>query len=144
MQKKIGLGLAALNLVAMSALALAGCGGNNNQFPEDFRGTYEMSRLLGTDNAQITVGTNSLTMAECDVNCPDLTMTFTRIECTTESAGDTCTVESADCTGTITEGLGVTRNLEIELTAKPGLTGEAAEHRQVNCYQHSGNISQAS
>lgn len=116
-----------------------GCGAKN-ELPDDFRGTYTMSRLIGTDNATITVSANSLTMADCDVNCPDLVMNFTKIECTTQSGLDTCTVESDDCTGTIEEGIGSPRSLDITLTAKPGLTGEAAEHRQVNCYQHSGNI----
>src|SRR5690349_11933386 len=93
--------------VMMLALAAVGCGGggNANEFPEDFRGVYEQQRLFGS-NAHITVGANSLTMADCTANCPDLVMTFTSITCEAyQGTGgpDRCTVESADCTGTITE-----------------------------------------
>ena len=128
-------------LLIVVTLGLIGCG-NNNEFPSELRGTYEMSRLLGTDNVHIAVDANSFTMSECDVNCPDLTMRFTTIDCTTNAGLRTCHVESADCTGTVEEGIGSTRSLSVSLTAKPGLTGEAAEHRQVNCYQHSGDLSQ--
>lgn len=141
MRTNNGVKVCFVGLVTVVLLAMAGCG-KKNELPDDFRGNYTMSRLLGTDNVTITVDANSLTMSECDVNCPDLTMRFTKIDCTTSAGLDTCTVESDDCTGTIEEGIGSSRNLEITLTAKPGLTGEAAEHRQVNCYQHSGNISQ--
>ncbi len=129
-------------LVLMSGVA--GCGGTPaNEFPEDFRTTYTQQRLFGS-NARITVSANSLTMADCTANCPDLVMRFTSISCEPyQGTGgpDRCTVESADCTGTVTEAA-MGRSLDVELTAKPGLTGEAAEHRQVNCYQHSGNITQ--
>jgi hypothetical protein len=128
-------------LVIVVTASLFGCA-KKNELPEDFRGTYTMTRLLGQDNAQIAVDATSLTMSECDVNCPDLVMRFTSVTCTTDFGLDTCQVESADCTGTVSERSGTPRTLDVELTAKPGLTGAAAEHRQVNCYQHSGAINQ--
>jgi hypothetical protein len=126
----------------LASLVSVGCQ-NAHEIPENLRGNYEMSRLLGTDNVTIAVSANTLTMSECDVNCPELTMRFTSIDCTSESGLAVCTVESEDCTGTIEEGIGTGRSLDVNLTAKPGLTGEAAEQRQVNCYQHSGSLSQS-
>jgi len=118
-----------------------GCGGGaNNELPESFRGTFEMTRLLGTDNVTMTVGPNSITMAGCDVNCPDATLPFTTITCPEH---DTCNVAGPDCTGTIELWTTSGRALEISLTAVPGLTGDAAEHRQVNCYQYSGTTESA-
>ena len=124
--------------MTMVAMTMLGCGSGTpaNELPVSFRGTFEMTRLLGTDDAMITASANSLAMADCDVNCPDTTLPFTTITCATDTE---CTVAGADCTGTIELGeMGGQHYLDISLTAVPGLEGEAATHRQVNCFQYSG------
>jgi hypothetical protein len=123
-------------------VALAGCGGGaSNELPEDFRGTFEMTRLLGTDNAMLTVGPTGITMAGCDINCPAPTLTFTSVTC---PESDTCNVVGPQCTGTIELWRTSGRSLEITLTPVPGATGEAETARQVDCYQYSGSTESAS
>lgn len=131
-------GIGMMVLAMTMATVMLGCGGGTpaNELPMTFRGVYEMTRLLGTDNAMITAGANSLSMAGCDVNCPDATLPFTTITCSSDT---TCNVAGADCTGTIElSTMGSQHYLDISLTAVPGLEGEAATHRQVNCYQYGG------
>jgi len=120
------------------SVMMMGCGSGTpaNELPQSFRGNFEMTRLLGTDDATVTAGANSLSMAGCDVNCPDATLPFTTITCSSDTL---CNVAGADCTGTIElASMGGQHYLDISLTAVPGLEGEAATHRQVNCYQYSG------
>lgn len=125
---------------AALVLALVGCGGGaSNELPEEFRGTFEMTRLLGTDNAMLTVGPTGITMAGCDINCPRPSLTFTSVTC----ADDTCTVAGPECTGTIQLWTVSGRSLEIDLTVVPGATGEAATERQVDCFQYSGSTESA-
>ena len=123
----------------LTILIGVGCGGGaSNELPESYRGSFEMVRLLGTDNVTLTVGPTSLAMAGCDINCPSPTLTFTSVTCPER---DTRNVAGPDCTGTIELWTSGGRSLEISLTPVPGATGEAETARQVNCYQYSGTTS---
>lgn len=114
-----------------AASALVGCG--TNELPDRFRGPYTMTRVFA-DDYTLTVGPNSISATECDINCPDPTITFTKIDCRSNE----CTVEGPDCTGTITLNPVGGRTLSLSLRVVPGATGEALERRQVSCYQYSG------
>ncbi len=128
--------------LGLIVLALAGCGGGaSNELPEDFRGTFEMTRLLGTDNATLTVGPTTITMAGCDINCPRPTLTFTSITCPEHG---TCNVTGPECSGTIELWETSGRSHEIDLSPAPGATGEAETLRQVDCFQYSGSTESAS
>jgi hypothetical protein len=89
---------------------------------------------LGEDWARAWLEAEGISAAECDINCPDPTITFTKIECRSNE----CTVEGPDCTGTITLNPVGGRALSLSLRVVPGATGEALERRQVSCYQYSG------
>ncbi len=124
----------------LGAVAVLAACAKSNELPETYRGAFPMTRLLGSDNVTITVANNSLSMAGCDVNCPDPVLPFTTISCPSH---DECNVAGPDCTGTIELWNTSGRALEIHLEAVPGATGPAAEKRQVNCFQYSGTTEAA-
>lgn len=118
------------------AVALAAGCGSSNQFPEDFRGEFEMTRVFA-DNYMINVGADSISSSECEINCPDPTLTFTSITCRINE----CTVEGPTCTGRVTLSRMGGRSLSLSLDAVPGASGDAQERRQITCFQLSGSTS---